>query len=140
MKGFSLLELLITIALIALIAIIGIPNFSSAIARNELITQANEFVGAIQLARSEAVKRNRVIRIVPRETWADGYKVLNDKEVMKEWEAAELPMRSDAAFLSFNSNGATGGISTFMICNERNGLQIKVNAIGRPRITELNCY
>jgi len=56
-SGFTLIELLITITIAAIVLGIAIPSFSSTIASNRLTTNANELVTALNLARSEAVKR-----------------------------------------------------------------------------------
>ncbi|MEN8206690.1 MAG: GspH/FimT family protein [Pseudomonadota bacterium] len=56
-KGFTLIELLITIIIISILLATGVPAFLDFIKNNRLTAQTNEFVTAIQLARSEAVKR-----------------------------------------------------------------------------------
>ena len=56
--GFTLLELMITVAIIAILLAIGIPSFQSAIASSQLTNQTNRIVGALQQARIEAIKRN----------------------------------------------------------------------------------
>jgi len=60
--GFTLVELLVTLALAAIIASQAVPSFSSMIKSNRLATETNTLVGDINLARSEAIKRStRVI-------------------------------------------------------------------------------
>jgi type IV fimbrial biogenesis protein FimT len=56
-KGFTLVELLITIVVISVLLATGVPAFLDFIKNNRLTAQTNELVSAIQLARSEAVKR-----------------------------------------------------------------------------------
>lgn len=56
--GFTLVELMVTIAVLAILLTIGVPSFNSVIASNRLSAGANEFVASLQLARMEAMRRN----------------------------------------------------------------------------------
>ncbi len=56
-KGFTLLELIITLAVAAILLATALPGFEAFIRDNRLTTQANVFVSALSLARSEAVRR-----------------------------------------------------------------------------------
>lgn len=56
-SGFTIIELMITIAILAVIAGFAIPSFQTIIENNQTATQANNLLSAVQLARSEAVKR-----------------------------------------------------------------------------------
>ncbi len=56
--GFTLIELIVTLAVAAILITVAGPNFLTFIQNNRLTTQANDMVGSLQLARSEAVKRN----------------------------------------------------------------------------------
>ncbi len=57
-KGFTLVELMITLAIAAIVITIGVPSFRQTINNNRLTTVANSFIASINLARSEAIKRN----------------------------------------------------------------------------------
>jgi type IV fimbrial biogenesis protein FimT len=57
--GFTLLELMITIAIAGILVGVAIPSFTSIITSNRLTAYANELVTALNLARNEAVKRGR---------------------------------------------------------------------------------
>jgi len=54
--GFTLIELMIVIAIVAIFVVVGVPNFQNLIKDNRLSTQANSLVSSLQLARSEALK------------------------------------------------------------------------------------
>jgi len=58
-NGFSLIELMVTMSMAAIVLSIGVPSFRSVIMDNRLVTQANEFVTSVNLARSAAVRYQR---------------------------------------------------------------------------------
>lgn len=57
-SGFSLFELMISVALVAVVLAWGIPTFQALIRDIRLTTTVNELITAIQLTRSEAIKRS----------------------------------------------------------------------------------
>jgi type IV fimbrial biogenesis protein FimT len=57
-SGFTLIELVVTIAIAGILVGLAIPSFRSLIVSNRLNTLSTEVVDAISFARSESVKRN----------------------------------------------------------------------------------
>lgn len=61
--GFTLIELMVTVAVAVVLIAVAIPSFKNLIARNELVTVTNAWVGAVNLARAEAIKLNQAVVI-----------------------------------------------------------------------------
>jgi type IV fimbrial biogenesis protein FimT len=56
--GFTIIELMITVAVASILLAIAVPSFNQMIISGRLTAQSNEMVAAMSLARSEAIKRN----------------------------------------------------------------------------------
>jgi prepilin-type N-terminal cleavage/methylation domain-containing protein len=57
-RGFTLIEMMVVIALAAVLLALAAPNFIATLAKNRFEGVANELVTDVQYARSEAVVRN----------------------------------------------------------------------------------
>ena len=54
-SGFTLIELMVTLAVAAILLAIAIPSFNSLLVSSRLTTAANDFVNALAIARSSAI-------------------------------------------------------------------------------------
>jgi type IV fimbrial biogenesis protein FimT len=61
-SGFTLLELMITVAILAILAALALPSFQSVLEGRRLVGAAENLFADLQFARSESIKRNEVIR------------------------------------------------------------------------------
>lgn len=65
MPGFTLIELMVTLAVLAVLAALAAPSFSTLINSNRLAGAANDLVGALQVARMEAIRRGQSVVLCP---------------------------------------------------------------------------
>ena len=56
--GFTLVELMVVVAILSIVAAIGLPSFNGLIRDYRLRTAAEGLVNGLQLARTEAIRRN----------------------------------------------------------------------------------
>ncbi|UCG74370.1 MAG: GspH/FimT family pseudopilin [Chromatiales bacterium] len=68
-KGFTMIELMITLLVAALVLGVGVPNFQQFLANNRMATATNDVVTALHAARSQAVKRRGNVSICPSANW-----------------------------------------------------------------------
>lgn len=56
-SGFTLIELMVTLAVLAIAVTIAVPSYQTLINTNRMAGGINDFVGSLHYARSEAIKR-----------------------------------------------------------------------------------
>jgi len=87
-KAFSLIELMVTVAIAAILAALAAPNFASIIQNNSMTTQYNELLAGLNFARSEAIRRGIPVNVCKSNDqtncgdntvdWQDGWLVFAD--------------------------------------------------------------
>jgi len=61
--GFTLLELMIVVAISGLLLLVGIPSFRSMITTNEISSKTNDLIMSLKLARSTAITTGHVASV-----------------------------------------------------------------------------
>ncbi len=63
--GFTLMELIITTAILAIVLSLAVPSVRITMANNQIATANNAIVSALNLARSEAITRANQVSVCP---------------------------------------------------------------------------
>ena len=98
--GFSLLELLIAVAVAAVLVSLAAPNLHRAVVKNQVVATANDLVGDLQTARTQAVSRGVSVGVVASGgEWRRGWQVQPDGDAATSgYQAAtDTPIRQHEA-------------------------------------------
>ena len=110
-SGFTLLEVLIAVAVLAILTALAMPSFTGLIERNKARTVANDLLASILVARSEAIKRERqtaLTRAVGSQNWTH-WLTFVDNDRSKSFNSGDellLDHTVDAGNLSITATGA----------------------------------
>jgi type IV fimbrial biogenesis protein FimT len=147
--GFTLFELLVTLAVVAIVTTLAIPSFRQTIMNNRLTTQANEFITDLNIARSEAVKQGNTITITSNNgnNWAAGWAMTDSGGTTLRVHSTldgTTTLTGSAGTITYLRTGFIGGGATltFDICDDRTGetgRRITILSTGRPSIADLAC-
>jgi type IV fimbrial biogenesis protein FimT len=157
--GFTLVELIVALALAALLMTTGVHGLGAWLTEQELRDRADALLHALQLARSEAIKRGARVDVCPAGgacaggplPWEDGWTVVADATreaqpaILRERQAANgITIRGNrpvADYVSYTSQGSArrfdGALQmgTFTVC--RPGLRARkvvLASSGRARV------
>lgn len=81
-NGFTLIELIVALAIFTILVSMAVPNFNILVKNSRLNTQVNTFVAALNIARSEAAKRNLNVILCPS---SDGASCAADERWEQGW-------------------------------------------------------
>jgi len=118
--GFTLVELVVTIAVVGILAAIAIPSFSGIIANNKARGIATDLYFDLAKTRSEAVKRNMDVTMSPSDGgWKKGWSIYPSNQVDNVLEShgvsGDNVSLSGPASVKYNSSGRIGGSVSFDI-------------------------
>ena len=136
--GFTLIELMVTVAVVAVLAAIAIPSFTDSLARRRLEGAANELSTDLQFARSQAVSNNANITL---STTASGYTIAGAQTYRTQALASGLSM-SNGVSVTFtplrgctSDNCSAADLSiTISSSQVSSTLKVSVNNMGRVQL------
>lgn len=164
-KGFTLMELMMTLAVVGVILAVAVPSFRAFQLNNRMTSAANDLLASIQHARSEAIKRQRIVALCASANpaadppscsasfsgwvvWADADNdatIDGAEEVIASHEAldASLTVTANGNFFSYAPSGftqdAVGGVDAatkILLCDERG--DVPAGNLYRKRVIRLS--
>ncbi|MES9968646.1 MAG: GspH/FimT family pseudopilin [Candidatus Thiodiazotropha sp.] len=146
-QGYTLLELLVTLAIAAVLFAFVVPGFQSLSERNNVSTTSNELVSALLYARSEAVRIEDTVTLTPE---VDGWLVTtnNGEDIVDQTVGNEnITLAENIASndVTYNSRGRaniTAGDSIDISYDGTLKSRVCLSLTGRPYIksvAEGNC-
>ena len=167
-RGFTLLELMVTVSVASILLSVAVPAFRDAIMDSRLVRDSNQFVASINLARSSAVRFQRTATICASSNysaavptcsastdWSQGWIVWVDKDRDKATDAGEIlsvqePINtsntfaaSTAKWFSYDARGfGLSPADSLALCDSRSdetGRIIRVNNVGRTNVSREDC-
>lgn len=135
-KGFTLLELLVTIAIVAVVTVLAAPSFRDMLSNNRLTAQAGGLTTALNYARNTALSQAITVRVCPVGTlnspacgasWGAGWIVVSDPGgtptllQSKQTPAGNAVLSSTTAttHIDFDSRGLSTTAAGFKVCDSR---------------------
>lgn len=103
MPGFTMIELMTTVAIVSVFAVAAAPSLGDLVQRNRVQSSVDNFVRVLQAARGEAIKRAAPVTLTPLPSspssdneWGEGVRVWIDLDNDDSFDADELLLQFDA--------------------------------------------
>jgi type IV fimbrial biogenesis protein FimT len=126
-RGFTLIEMLMTMAIAAILLTIGIPSFRYVTNSNRIAGELNGLLGDLQFARAEAIKEGRTVTVCVSNdgancanftTWQSGWIVFSDPANVGVVDAGETILRVQAPFSSSDTFNASNNVAAITFNRE----------------------
>lgn len=142
-RGFTLVELLIVVAVVAVLATFAVPAMRELIAASRVRTAASDFYAALIAARSEAIKRRANTVVAPlNTTWNTGWTVKVGANTFQKADAmpgeiAALPATPSSITYAMNGRVSSGAQTVVFHVPAMTTIQprcVSIDANGLPRL------
>ena len=139
-KGFTLIELMVTIAIAAILLVVAVPSLVTYQRNSEMTSFANTLLASINAARAEAMKRGRYAMVVPVDgaSWASGWVVFVDVDRSGTFNTGDIPVQTREAppgFLTVSGNNAANEAAPYMMFDPSGYAAKKSTSLGPRNLT-----
>lgn len=145
--GFTLVELLVTLAISAIVLGIGVPSFVTFIANNSVRSSAADLHSMLTFARSEAIKRNADVVLTPTaRAWKNGFTITttvggSTSTLAKQAAFSGIDITSATSTVTYRSDGRIqgGAPPSFEITGSSSTRCVSVSLSGLPKAKTGSC-
>lgn len=106
--GFTLVEALMVVAILGIFTALAAPSFNNTIATMRIKSTSFDLVNDLNIARSEAIKRNAEVEIkAVGDDWNQGWRITTGGATLKAHDAltGSIAITSDVIAIRFYGNG-----------------------------------
>ena len=105
-RGFTILELMIVLAILGIVAAMSTPTFSRMIDNNKMAKFSSDLSWSLVYARSEAIKRNRDVDVLAIGSgWKDGWQLRSGVDIIQTFDGIDAINLSGPSTIRFGANG-----------------------------------
>lgn len=145
LAGFTVTEMLIVVAIMGILAAIATPYMGDMIRRQRIKTAAFDVFSSLSFARSEAIKRNTAVTVLPTGgNWAAGWRITDsNNNLLRQqagWDALDAVGPASVVFASSGRASALASISLSSSGVDANSFRcVKLDLSGRAISKEGAC-
>lgn len=145
-SGFTLVELLVTITIVTTLMLIATPNYIAFQRNAQLSETTNNFMGAVNIARGNALKQGKNTYLMPLDgtNWSSGWRVFTDVNWDQSYTSGvdELLLQNEAPNLALTITTPTGGslASNYLLFNGSGYPKLKEGGMATGKIVMANPY